>query len=366
VSVSRRTTLSVLLAVVLLLGVAVPAGTAVASHGTADGDCTFPLTVTDGTGTDVTVDEEPQRIIALGGSAAQTAWEVGASEKVVGIDTFSTNLEGASNVTVVSQGIGATDYEKALSQNPDLIVVAGNSYSQDVVTEFRDSDVPVYQMPNAASFADIEDNTATLGHLLGACDAAAETNTWMQERIDVVESAVSGESAPSLFYDLGAAQDSAAHYSVSPGSFVGSVISTAGTANIVANGNFSAYPVVSNEFILEQNPEWLLVTYTPPSTASEARAAVNESDVLSQTAAAQQGNVVAVNANHLNRPAPRVVHALSTLASTVHPQAYAGANATATPTDGGDGSGGVPGFGAGVAVAALLAVSLVLARRADQ
>ena len=42
-----------------------------------------------------------------------------------------------------------------------------------------------------------------------------------------------------------------------------------------------------------------------------------------------------ININHLNRPAPRIVHAVAELAETFHPEAYAEARTAAesTPTE---------------------------------
>jgi len=385
--------------VVLLLASGLPAGTAVASHG--DGaDCTFPLTATDGTDTSVSIDEEPQRVVVIGASAAQTIWEIGAQDKVVAIDSYATYLEGAGDLPTVA-GFQNVDYEAALEQNPDLVIVDGNSYQDSVATEFRKANVTTYKLADAGSLEGIVSKTQTAGHLLGACEGADETAAWMQERIDVVEETAAGQSAPSLFYDLGAVQDAPSRYSAGNGTFTNSLIETAGVSNIAAGDQFGPWPQVSNEFILEQNPEWLLVTYSPGfGSAESARQAVNDSDVLSQTAAAENGNVVAVNTNYLSQPAPRIIYPLQALAEAVHPEAYAAANQTtqptatatatematqtqtatatgtatatatetasatdtATATDGGS-SGGVPGFGAGVALVALAGAALLAGRR---
>jgi iron complex transport system substrate-binding protein len=358
---------------VLLLAGFAP-GAAVADHGGDGAPCAFPYTATDATGTNVTVPEEPERVVVLGASAAQTAWEVGADEKVVGIDAFSTYLDGAENVTVVSQGVGAVNYEDALAQDPDLILVAGDSYADNVATEFRKSDVPVFKLPNAQSLDAVANNTRTVGHLLGACEGASDTVSWMTERVSVVRETVEGESEPSLFYDLGAGQGDV-RYTAGQNTFIGAVVDAAGAANVVANGNFSSpYPTVANEFILEQDPEWVLVTYTPgsqygPTNASAARQAVYGSAVLNQTTAAEREQVIAVNGNHLNQPAPRVVLALEALAAELHPEAYQQANATVTPTPtttptaSGDSGGGVPGFGVPAALAAAAAAGVGTAAR---
>lgn len=336
---SRRVVTTVMFTVLIVSAMA-PAGVAVSEtpNDHESTDCAFPTTITDATGTEVSVTDRPERVVVLGASAAQTTWELGAGDRVVGIDAFSTYLDGATDVPIVSGGIGQVDYEAALNQSPDLVIVAGNSYSSDVVEEFRRSNVTTFAMPNADDIPAVYNKTQTFGRLLGSCETAHTVVSDMRDRVSTVEEAVTGEETPSVFIDFGSVRDASARYSAGPSTFVGGIVQTAGTANIVAEGEFtSPFPQVSNEFILSQNPEWLVVTYTPgssfgPATPEEARAAARNSSVLSETAAVEEGNIIAVNANNFSQPAPRLVDALEHIAKTVHPEAYEKANQTTTTT----------------------------------
>lgn len=382
----RTLATTVILTAIVLTGI-VPAVGVTAPNAHAETDCTFPTTYTDTTGTEVTIEQPPDRVVVLGASAAQTVWELGAEERVVGIDAFSTYLEGAESVPVVSGGIGRVDYEAALNQSPDLIIVAGNSYSTDVVTEFRRSNVTTVAMPDAGSIQGVYDKTVAYGQLLGACEQAHEVVGQMDSRVSTVREAVETVSKPSVFVDFGGVRGESARYSTAPTTFVGELVATAGLSNIVANGEFSSpFPQVSNEFILSQNPEWLIVTYTPgssfgPSTPEGAKAAARNVSVFADTTAVQEGQIIAVNANHLSQPAPRLVRALETIVETVHPDAYRTANQTttrttttvapttnepdtstavATTTTSGDGG---PGFGTVAGVVAAVILAGLLARR---
>jgi len=70
---------SLLTAVLVLSVVAVPVGAVTTAEtpetsGDSVGECTFPVTMTDATGTDVTLSEEPTRIVTVNPSAAQILW----------------------------------------------------------------------------------------------------------------------------------------------------------------------------------------------------------------------------------------------------------------------------------------------------
>ncbi|MFB6078001.1 MAG: cobalamin ABC transporter substrate-binding protein, partial [Halarchaeum sp.] len=97
--------LLLVLALVVAGGAAPAAATApaaTADEGAAATTCAFPVTVTDATGANVTVADEPGRIVTLNPSAAQTAWEIGAKPKVVGVSQYASYLDGASERANVS------------------------------------------------------------------------------------------------------------------------------------------------------------------------------------------------------------------------------------------------------------------------
>ena len=76
----------------------------------AQANCSFPTTATDATGTEVTVEGEPEEVVALGASTAQTLWEIGAREKVTGmpVDSTTASLAGSENRTGIYQADGFT------------------------------------------------------------------------------------------------------------------------------------------------------------------------------------------------------------------------------------------------------------------
>jgi len=62
-----------------------------------ESDDAFPLTLTDATGTEVTLEERPERVTTTNPSAAQVMWELDAQEQVVGLTQFAHYLDGAES-----------------------------------------------------------------------------------------------------------------------------------------------------------------------------------------------------------------------------------------------------------------------------
>jgi iron complex transport system substrate-binding protein len=362
-------------------------------HANGAGECSFPVSATDATGTEVNVTGEPDRIVALGASTAQTLWELDAEETVVGVSQFGTYLEGAGNLTVVTEGFpAAIQTETVIGLNPDL-VLAANVYSNESLQQLRDAGISVYKFPIAGSIEDVYAKTERIGHLAGACEAANATVTDMQTTVETVREAVEGEERPDVLYPQSGG------FAPGPNTFIGGLIDAAGGANIVANANAtSPYPQVSGEFIVEQDPEWLIVSAPPGQADADPTELAPDTPALRNTTAWEEGNFVVVNTNNISQPAPRIVSPLDEMAQAFHPEAYAEAQATPTPTQpGGTATGtepagtatqtepagtvtptqpggtatptgtetespGLPGFGMGVAVVALLTL-LVATRR---
>jgi iron complex transport system substrate-binding protein len=302
----------VALLAVAVLAVAVVPG--VASAQAADGECSFPVERTDATGAEVRVTEEPARVVTLNPSAAQTMWEIGAEEKVVGVTKHASNLEGAASKANIS-GNGATvSNEEVVGLEPDLIL-APNTIGNDTVEALRRAGATVYRFREAESIADIKRKTEIIGELTGECAGAAETVEWMESRLDTVDRAVSGADRPDVIY---------AFYSYTSGAntFIHTLIERAGGNNVAADAGIEGYQPINPEIVVSENPQWILLNDDwdeVPKTAA-----------YNSTTAVQEDNILVINKNHLNRPAPRVVYALTTMAETFHPEAYAAANTTET------------------------------------
>lgn len=348
----------------VLLIIALAAPVAVGSAN-ANETCSFPVTMTDASGTEVTVEEEPERVVTLNPSAAQTMWEIGAREKVVGLSKYALYLNGAEERTQISGEEQIVVTERVVDLEPDL-VLAPNTIPNETVEQLRDAGLTVYHFPMEESIEDVYESTRIIGQLTGECEGAEETVAWMQDRIGVVQEAVEGQDRPDVLYLFFG-------YTAGQGTFINEVIETAGGNNIAAEVGIEYYQQISEEVVVEQDPDWIVLNSNDP--------ALPESDAYNQTTAVQEGNVVVVQIEHLNQPAPRIVYAITKLAEHFHPEAYAAANATptatmtatatpestpmvtpsatvaTTPTE----SDGQPGFGLGAALGAI-AAALVLAR----
>ncbi|GGJ03192.1 hypothetical protein GCM10008995_11220 [Halobellus salinus] len=338
--------------------------------------CAFPYTATDATGAEVTIEADPERIVTLNPSAAQTMWEIGARDEVVGVSQYASYLDGASEKANVS-GPSGPSVERVIDANPDLVLVPSSSYgaAKERTQQLRDQGIPVFVFGQGTSLAFVANKTEVTGRLTGNCEAGTERAAEMRRSIALMEQALGDSEHPvglNVFFG----------YTSGSNTFISDVMETAGVRNGAAEVNVSGFRQINDEQVVELNPEWIVVPEHSPVPATPA---------YNSTTAVQEGNVVVVNTSYLQQPAPRAVIAAETVMQSVHPEAYdkyrerqAGAEgestvttesapttapsetaATATPTPESPSTTatGTPGFGPLVSVAAVAALAVLLARR---
>jgi len=331
-----------LAAALVLSGAAGVAGLAGAQSESTD--CSYPLTVTDATGTEVTVEAPPERVVTLAPSAAQTMHEIGAWENVVAISDRGTYLEGSEEKETISGSEGFVSTEKVVAQEPDL-VLAPDIIGDEKIAQLRESGLTVYNFESATSLDDVAAKTRLTGQLVGECEGANERAAAFEQTVEAVETAVDGEESPTVLYLLGG------EFTAGDGTFIDEIIETAGGTNVAAAANISGYKQISREVVAAQDPEYIV-------TSSEAPEIVPTVPAYNGTTAVQNDQLLTVNANYLNQPAPRTQQVLEDLSSTWHPDAYEsaveslGENTTAVTT-----ATEAPGFGPIVALVAILLVA---------
>jgi len=378
-------------AALLMASVAAPLGAATADHGGAVAaetaaqstqECGFPFAETDATGTEVTVEEEPERVVTLGPAATQTMYEIGAEDKIVGATSLSSYFPGFEDW----QDVGVTEnrrtrpsVEKVIAAQPD-VVIAENIVTDDTVSQLREAGITVYKFDSATNLEFVYDKVHTTGALVGAHQGAAEAVADMRYEVRIAQEAAAngGESPQALYVFFG--------FTSGSNTFIDSIVTTAGGTNVATEAGIEGYKELSDEVVANATVEWLLLNSDSPNPPDR--------EAYQQTIAVQNDQRVVLNANNISQPAPRIVDPIRTLSQTWYPDAHEAARESverpdvrppcappattmapsttesgspgttenpATTTAGDDG--GSPGFTVGVATAALLAALVTLRRR---
>lgn len=272
-----------------------------------DTTCEFPVTLTDATGEDVTLEEPPERITTTNPSAAQVLWEIGGQEQVVGLSQFAQYLDGADDRTNVSAADFGVSIERVVDTEPDL-VLAPNATPLETVEALRDVGVTVYHFPEATTIDDVRDKTDRIGKLTDNCEGADRANAWMDANVETAEEATADVERPKILYPLGGG------FAAGNGTFINEMLVASGAENIAAD-EFDGYQVISDEVVIERDPEVLLLTHEWEHLIDE--------EPFAGTTAGENGAYVLVETDYLNQPAPRsVVYTVRNVTAEIHSDRY--------------------------------------------
>ena len=136
-----RRSLPALVALFVVCSLTVAAAPAAGAALQDGADCGFPYSAQDATGTEVTVEQRPDRIVVLLASAAQTVWELDADDRVVGapVNPTTSYLDGIEDKQDVLEADQFTVNQEAVVDADADLVLAPNVIPDETVARDRKS-----------------------------------------------------------------------------------------------------------------------------------------------------------------------------------------------------------------------------------
>jgi iron complex transport system substrate-binding protein len=271
----------------------------------------YPLTLTDDLDRTVTLEAEPQRIVAMLPSHTETVCALGVCDRLVGIDDFSNYPEEVNELPRLG-GLYDPNIEAIVALEPDLVLI---SESEELAGALEQAGIAVYA-GSAQTFDETFETFRTLGQLVNRVDEAETLAAQVESDIDAIAQRVAGQDSPNVYYEIDAAP-----YSVGPESFIGVLISRAGGNNIVTS-DLGDFPQLDPEFVVAADPDIIILGNAPYGESAETLAARPGWETLT---AVQQGRVYELTQEEVdmvNRPGPRLAQGVLLFASIFHPELF--------------------------------------------
>ena len=274
------------------------------------------LSVTDGLGREITLNEIPQRIISLAPSNTEILYAIGAGDQVVGRDQLSDFPEEAATVTDIGSTFDALNTESIVSLKPDL-VLAAEINTPEQVKQLEDLGLTVYYLKNPHTLEEMYGNLEVVAQLTGHKEEAAALIESLKARVAAVDEKIAPiSSRPNVFYELDAT-DPAKPYTAGKGTFITQLIDRAGGYNIASD--LEGYPQLSLEQVVVADPAFIIL--------GDARYGVSPESIAQRPgwenlSAVKNGQILPFNDDLVSRPGPRLVDALEELAKLLRPELF--------------------------------------------
>jgi iron complex transport system substrate-binding protein len=268
---------------------------------------TFPVTLTDDEGAQITIPSEPSRIVSLTPAATEILFAIGAGDRVVAkVEDITPWPPEADDLPVVATFQGV-ELERIVDLDPDLVIAGGVGFTDpDAVAQLRRLRIPVvvvYADSTGGALHDIE----LIGDAAGAGAAARDLTASMRAAFDQVEAATAGLSKPKVFYEIDATSKI---YTPAEGSVYAEMLALAGSDPLLTDSSYE----ISLEEIVDFDPEIILLG-SPFTTPDQVRQRPGWGGI----AAVRNGTIIPVNDSIITRPGPRLVDGLRELARAIHP-----------------------------------------------
>ena len=210
----------------------------------------YPFSITDDLGRNVTLKTEPKRIIAMLPSHTETIFALGAGSKLVGIDEYSNypKLE-TSKIQKVGNAF-VPNLEAIAALKPDL-VLADESTSSKLVSNLEKLGITVYGA-SAQTYLETFEKIAALGRMINRETNSLRLITGMRNEINAITAKIAGRPRVSAYFEVDPTP-----YAAGPSSFIGEMLTRAGGVNILP-ASLGAFPKISPELVVSSNPSVII------------------------------------------------------------------------------------------------------------
>ena len=271
-----------------------------------------PRTFVDDLGRKIFLAKAPTRVISLAPSITEILYAIGLSDEIVGVTEFCDYPPAALQKPKI--GYAQPNIEAIVALQPDLVLAPRAFLRADLLAKLDQLKIPTFVV-DPESFEEIPSRIQTVGRLLNRSSSADRVASTMRQRIASIRSKMEAVATVRVLYVL----NSQPLITVGPGSYIHQVINVAGGSNI-ASQTTVPYPRLSMEAVLKEDPEVIIF----PIGKAEGIPLSEQQQWLRWTSlsAVKQGRLHQISADVLNRPGPRIVEGLESLAQIIHPEAF--------------------------------------------
>lgn len=249
----------------------------------------------------------PNHIISLGAASTEILYKVGAGSQIVAVTDVCNYPEEAKKLPVLGQfGGSSISTEALLAYDPDLVILYTGMHDYLIPT-LQKYDIPYY-VSNATSIADVITEIKTLATMTGHEKEGLKLEKEYNNQIKAIQKKNASKQKKGTLAKVYWEVWYEPFMSAGKNSFINDVITLAGGKNIFGNEE-QAYPMVSEETIIAENPDYILI----PSDIFVSADKVKTRRGWNEISAVKNDKVIIFNADVYTRPGPRIFDAIKEL-----------------------------------------------------
>ena len=271
-----------------------------------------PITVTDMTGREITLEEPAEKVVALTASDCEILYAIGAGDALVGRGEYCNYPAEVLEVPSVQSGAD-TNIEQILSLEPQVLLMSTMAQTEEQVAQLEAAGVHVV-VSDAQDIAGVYTAIELIGALMGKDAEAAEVIDGMKSTFaDLQEKAGEG-SGKTIYFEVSPLQWGL--WAAGSHTFMDEIAGMLGLTNCFAD--VEGWAEVSEEQVLERDPDYILTI-----TQYYGEGPTPEEEILGRSGwenitAVQNKAILNLQNDELSRPAPRLAEGAQMLYDFVY------------------------------------------------
>jgi iron complex transport system substrate-binding protein len=268
-------------------------------------------------GATLTISQPAKKIVSMSPGATEIIYAIGAQDALVAVDKNANYPDAAKNFPTKIDAY-EPNIEAVAALSPDLVILPGDNGG--ILAKLDGLKIPVLYQDldkDVRTIDEVLGQIALIGQITGHSAKAQELAQSLGKRVDAVKQTMQGvpaESTPSVYHEL-----DSTYYTVSTGTFIGSLYEILHVQNIAKDGGGVSYPQLTQEAIIAANPGVIVLADEAYGVTVES---VKARPGWSAIDAVAKDRIVAMDADLISRPGPRIVDALEDLARKIYPTRF--------------------------------------------
>lgn len=306
---------------VLLLSLSLLAGCGTTTAGTnsqtnavSSTKTTYPLTLKDDSGAEVTISAQPKRIVSFVPSSTETLFALGLEGKVVAVtkwDDYPKDVQ--KKVEYVFEDSLHPNAEQILKLNPDLIILG--MHDTKTIEAIRSLKVPVvvYNPQNLdATYQTIK----YFGQITDTQEQAKKLVSEMKTKEQAIEKKISTLKDTDRLKVWTEVDNNL--FTPGSGTFLNELLTKAGGLNIASD--VKGWGQYSSEQVIAKNPQIIFVTYGYYDKNAVQNIYARKG--WQNIDAVKNKRIVELDSDMITRPGPRIIDGLESMAKALYPDLF--------------------------------------------
>jgi iron complex transport system substrate-binding protein len=258
-------------------------------------DSLYPLTYEDAYGNVVTIESEPETVVSVSPALTEIVYALGAEDKLIGRTDYCDYPEEVFDIPSVG-AIDNPDIEIIAELEPD-VVIASSIFSEEAYNSITELGIPVVIIRDETTLEGMFDVVADVADVIGCHDEGEALVEELSSELDEIR-ANAPETDVTVYYCMSYGEYG--DYTAGGDTFIGDIIESAGAVNAAADVSGWSF---SAEALVEADPDYILIDeWNYDGFIS--------TEPYSSLTAVQEGNVIVIDPNLLNRQGPRNLEAV--------------------------------------------------------